>query len=180
MELIDNETLQEMQESAIPLEEEHKGFQVTDIGSAEWCLKKIAEKEKEKSKLVEEYTAYMNKIQETLTDNVKSLDSAIEFFKGKLLQYALQQLEGTKKRSVKLPSGTLSFSKSTTFERDEAKMMAYFRENCPEFIKVKESPDWSGFKAHLMFAEDGSAITQDGEKLDFVKKVETDKFYVKV
>ena len=180
MEFIDDETLRDIQNGVIPIEEEKTGFQVTDIGSAEWCLKKIAENEKEKAKLVEEYTEYMNKIQEALAENVKKLENSIEFFKSKLLPYAMQQLEGKKKRSVKLPSGTLQFSKSTTFQRDEVKLLAYIKENYPEFVKVKESPDWTGFKEKLIFEENGDAITQDGEKLDFVKRIETDKFYVKV
>ncbi len=180
MDFIDDETLREIQNGVIPIEEEKTGFQVTDIGSAEWCLKKIAESEKEKSSLVKEYEAYIEKIRTTMDENVKRLDNSIEFFKSKLLPYAVQQLAGKKKRSVKLPSGTLQFSKSTVFQRDEVKLLAYIKENYPEYVKVKESADWAGFKEKLIFKENGDAITADGEKLDFVKKIETDNFNVKV
>ena len=161
-------------------EEEKPRFKVTDIRSAEWAVKKIALYEQKKAEAQNYVKEEIEKLEAWLAGLEKEYDGNIQFFTETLRPYAMQQIEGTKKKSVKLPSGTLQFSKSTQFNRDETKLLNFLKGSFPEFVKVKESADWSGFKEKLKFTEDGFAITEDGEKLDFIKKVETENFKVKV
>ena len=74
---------------------------------------------------------------------------------------------------VPLPDGTLVLTKpSETLSHDDDTLLAFVKQNRPEFVKVKESVDWAELKKHL-HVEDGAAYFADtGEMPDGVTVTE--------
>ncbi len=166
------------QEEEPTLEQQYRGFVVEDMNAAEWAAKKIARYNELKSSVDKYVDAEIARLKEYKDRMDREYDSNIEFFTFKLQPFAERQIEGTKKKSFRLPSGVLKFRTHTEFKRDEEKLMAYVRDNAPEFLKTTVSVKWGDFKGQLNWAEDGTAVTSDGEKLDFIKKVEERTFQV--
>lgn len=74
---------------------------------------------------------------------------------------------------VPLPDGTLVLTKpSETLFHDDDALLAFVKQNRPEFVRVKESVDWAELKKHL-HVEDGAAYFADtGEMPDGVTVTE--------
>ena len=74
---------------------------------------------------------------------------------------------------VPLPDGTLVLTKpSETLSHDDDALLAFVKQNRPEFVRVKESVDWAELKKHL-HVEDGAAYFADtGEMPDGVSVVD--------
>ena len=74
---------------------------------------------------------------------------------------------------VPLPDGTLVLTKpSETLAHDDDALLAFVKQNRPEFVRVKESVDWAELKKHL-HVEDGSVYFADtGEFADGVSVVD--------
>ena len=170
-------------EPAQGIEEKYKGFQVTDLKSAEWAASKVARWVARKKQIddfvkgeIEEYTAKMKAYQ---ADMDAECDDHINFLTEKLRPFAEQQVEGTKKKSFKLPSGTLQFKTEYDVTKDEKKLLEYVKTSAPEYLKVEESVKWGELKNQLQWTEEGKAVTPDGEVLDCVSRAERQTFKVK-
>ena len=74
---------------------------------------------------------------------------------------------------VPLPDGTLVLTKpSEALSHDDDALLAFVKQNRPEFVRVKESVDWAELKKHL-HVEDGAAYFADtGEMPDGVTVTE--------
>ena len=150
-------------------ENENEGFKVTDLGSAEWCAKRIAWHKKK----IEEATAFVEaekeKLDRYLKDVIAEHDSSIDYFTGKLRPYAEEALQGGKKKTLSLPSANLSFKKSTDLlNKDHEKLLRFVKRSAPEYVKVKEEVDWAGFKKTLLKLDDGRFVTEYGEIVEGV------------
>lgn len=163
---------------AEPVEEVYQGFQVQDIGAADWAARKIA-RYRELRKQVDDYVAAVKK---SMDDYKKAMDerydSHINFLTEKLRPFAEAQIEGTKMKSFQLPSGRLQFRTGYSFEKDDEKLLAYAKAEAPDYIKRTEEVRWGDFKKQLKWTPDGQAITPDGEVLDFVSRKEEKSFKV--
>mgnify|MGYP000003625542 FL=1 len=157
-------------------------FKVKDLSGAEWCLKKIS-----RAKVrYEEIKAYVEsekaKLDAFLADAKEQFDGDKGYFESLLMPYAMEQLEGQKKKkSIKLPSGTIGFkAMPAEIKKDDEALKAFVKESAPEFIETKETVKWGEFKKTLT-AVDGRVITADGEIVDGVTFEEKpDVFYSKI
>ena len=156
-------------------------FEVKDNSSADWCIRKIAKCESkiiEIQKFVAEEKAKLDTYLMTMVEEQENRKASFEML---LRPYAEKQLEGSKLRSIKLPNGTVGFRKAQpSVERDDTKLLQFAKSSLPEFVKVKESVDWSGMKKELILSGD-TYVTKDGEVVDGVKVTPAgpDNFYVK-
>jgi phage host-nuclease inhibitor protein Gam len=75
--------------------------------------------------------------------------------------------------NYRLPSGKLVMKKpSMEFERDDESLLSWLKENGhPEFIKTKESVDWSSLKKTLVVVG-GSVTDEDGQIVPCITAVE--------
>lgn len=147
-------------------------FRVDSISSAEWCLKRIAWHEKKKKDAAEFVAAEKAKLEEYLATVNGEADNNIAYFRELLMPFAMEQLEGSKAKTFKLPSGNLSFKKqSPLFEIDEKALLAFTKDNAPEFVKVKESVDWAGYKKTVTLADGGVIVDADGQVVEGVSYV---------
>lgn len=159
----------------------NEGFKIDSLDKAEWAINKIKERRAQRLEISAFVDRKMEDLEIWLREEVESIDKDIEFFTSLLRPFAAEQLKGKKTKTMKLPSGSCSFRKgSTVYKMDGAALLEHVRATFPEYLKVKESVDWSGFKKTLTRTEDGRLITSDGEVLDCVTcEQEADDFIVK-
>lgn len=176
-----NDFAEEYVEYSKPDESNAERFSVNDIRSAEWCLKRIRWCEKKKADAQEFVKAEKQRLDEYLSKVNSEQDASIDYFTELLQPYAMQELEGSKKRTIELPSGKLSFRKQAPlFEVADEELMEFVKEQAPEYVQIKESVDWKNFKATLTVTEDGRCVTEDGQLVPGVTVTERpDSFLVK-
>lgn len=142
---------------------EKEKFTVRDIRSAEWCLKRIAWHQKHKADALAFVESEKAKLDEYLAKVNSEENGSIEYFTELLKPFAMEQLQGSKKKTVTLPSGSLSFKKqSPEFVKNDDELLAFAKESVPEFVKIKESVDWGEMKKTCSIAGN-RLVTADGE-----------------
>ena len=100
---------------------------IENTNQANYYVKKLKEIQEQKEDITEtcqrqirSYTEKVNAWQERMFSN---LDNEENYYNNLLKDYALEQLEGTKKKTLKLIEGTLSFRKTQpkyTYDEDNA------------------------------------------------------------
>jgi hypothetical protein len=160
---------------------EKEKFTVRDISSAEWCLKRIAWHQKHKADALAFVEAEKAKLDEYLAKVNSEENGSIEYFTELLKPFAMEQLQGSKKKTVTLPSGSLSFKKqSPEFVKNDEELLAFVKESLPEFVKIKESVDWGEMKKTCQI-DNNRLVTADGEIVRGVTVNERDDtFTVKI
>ena len=168
---------------------EEKRFEVTDTASAEWCMEKLAEKAAERQQVEEQYQKMIARYEKWRADSLEKLDSDEAYFNQLLAPWAAEQLEGTKKKSITLPSGRVGFragSKAFMLNGEKVAsanpgLLEFVKGADSSFIETKESVKWGEYKKTLKVIDDGQVITADGEIVpDMVVEVGPARFYVEV
>ena len=158
-------TEEEVRDLGIEIEKEN--FAITSDEQANFFLRRLEEVRSEKDKInntcnqeIERFTARVNnfRAKETL-----SLENTERFFCSLLENYARQQLEGSKKKSIKLPFGTMSFKKSPRkMVYDDEVLMNFIKShNLNDFIRIKEEINKKDLKSQLKITEDGIVTLDD-------------------
>lgn len=158
-------TEEEVRDLGIEIEKEN--FAITSDEQANFFLRRLEEVRSEKDKInntcnqeIERFTARVNnfRAKETL-----SLENTERFFCTLLENYARQQLEGSKKKSIKLPFGTMSFKKSPRkMVYDDEVLMNFIKShNLNDFIRTKEEINKKDLKSQLKITEDGIVTLDD-------------------
>ena len=137
-----------------------ENFKITDDKSADWALKKIKDAEDERDRLINLAIEEVNNHCENDTKFLKSL----------LAEYFMQvpHKETKTQETYKLLSGSLVMKKaSQKIIKDDEKLIDYFKANeLNEFIKVKETPDWAGYKQHVEISGDNVIDAETGEIIE--------------
>lgn len=152
---------------------EYENFVIDSDAKAEWAMGKIAEARKERERWV---TWYNNKIEEinTQTDfETANLERLLEdYFK------TVPHKTTKTQESYKLPSGKLvRKTQNPEYKRDDSTVIAWARENAPEYIKTVEQLDWASLKGNTGVF-DGHIVTDDGEIVPGVEVVEREPRFV--
>lgn len=153
---------------------------------ANYFCKVIAELEAEKNQKNDFINTEIKRIcnhyeQFRIQENGK-IDQKIDFFKKALQNYTMEKLDGSKKKSIKLPYATLSFKKQQDkYEYDEEAIMNWIKENKQEdFVvtKVVESIDKKKIKKDG-FVNNGQLFINDIPVDGINVKSQEDKFEIK-
>lgn len=175
--------MEDLNREELPVTEEEAGFQVDDDQKAEWCIRKIQEAKKEMMDWIEFYVAQTDKVKD-------KCERRIQFFEYKLMQYfgSVPHKQTKTQESYQLPSGKLVLKKQAPeWEHDDEKLLPWIKDNYEgDFIKVKESINWSALKK--AFQEDecidtayGGLMTDAGEIIPGIRIVDRpEKFVVEV
>lgn len=170
-------------------ETEKKPFAVTDEASAEWAMEKLEENAKARALVDEQYQRMIARHEAWRADALKELDENDAYLQSLLRPWAEAKLAGGKKKSVKLPSGTVGFrAGSGTYKfGDEkvtatsAELLAFVKTDDASYIKVEESVRWGDYKATLNVMENGKVVSANGEVIPGMTYTEGEPtFYVKV
>lgn len=144
-------------------------FRVTDDKSAEWCIRKIREAQDEKQRWRDYYAEQQRKIDQ-------EADGTISYFEALLADYfdMVPHKRTKTQESYQLPGGKLvRKQQAPEYQRDEAALLPWLKQNAPELVKVTETPDWAALKKQLVIAPDGETVAmEDGEIVPGVKAVQ--------
>lgn len=116
---------------------------INNDSQANYFCKLIANLQTEKQNKNEfidnEIKRILNHYEEFRNQEARKLDQKIDFFKKALEVYAAEQLSGTKKKSIKLPYGTLGFKKQQDkYEYSDELILEWLKSNKQnDFITVK-------------------------------------------
>ena len=155
------------------------GWQVTDIDSADWAMRRILTATAAKSEAARVAERQIQRIQDWLRGEMERRDSTIHWFEGRLHDYHLRVLaEDPKAKTVRLPHGTISMRVAQPdYQHDELTVDICKTLGLP--VKVEEKPEWGEIKKRLVKGErdirDGSyaAVDKDtGAVVEGVKIIE--------
>ena len=161
-------------------------FVVDDLSKAEWAMKKIAEKESKISELKEQALKMHADIDIWLKGETEKFESDKIYFQLSLQPYVDEQLKDSKKKSLKLPSGTVGYRKGTQkfkykgndITAKSPEFIEFIEKNSPDYIETVKNVKWADFKKTLKIDGD-KVISQDGEILDITVQQSEDTFYAK-
>lgn len=137
-------------------------FKIRDDKAADWAITQIHEAEDERDRLInlaeEQIKDLTNRIEEIKT----KCDNDTSFLRSCLAEYfqTIKPKETKTQQTYKLISGTLVLKKPSVkiIHNDDA-LLSYLKNNDgSEFIKIKESVDWTEFKKQLTISDDGTVI----------------------
>lgn len=138
---------------------------------------KIAAAEQKRDSFIAHYQAKIDKARDICESECKAAKIEMALIEEQLKRYAQTQVTD-KRRSVKLPSGTLSFhKKSPRFFFDDLKeangtderLIHFVKHNAHEYLKVKvaEAVDWQKFKGKLQVNDGGEVFySETGEFIE--------------
>ena len=160
-----------MSEQIATYQEEKKPFEVTDEASAEWCLEKLEENAKARELIEEQYKRMIERHDKWRADAIAEIESSDFYLKGLLEPWATEKIADGKKKSVKLPSGTVGFRKGgETWKIGEDKvtatnaaLLAFVKGDDDSFVKREESVRWGDYKKTLRVMEDGRVVSATGQ-----------------
>lgn len=161
-------------------EVETQGFVIDDDVKAEWAIKKIAEERAETQRyinicdtMIQEYEFKKQQAIQQSQNKTSGLISMLQQYFEKVPHKATKTQE-----TYKLPSGQLKLKiQAPEYVRDDTTLLNWIKSRedtfSKEFIKIKESADWSKMKKEFPFIAKGSVLTTaDGEIIDGVTVVE--------
>ena len=177
-----------MSEQIAAYQEEKKPFAVTDEASAEWCLEKLEENAKARALIEEQYKQMTARYEKWRADALAELESSDFYLKGLLEPWATEKIADGKKKSVKLPSGTVGFrAGGETWKIGEDKVTATnaallaFVKDDDSFVKREESVRWGDYKKTLRVMEDGRVVSATGQVVEGMTVTQgAPSFYVEV
>lgn len=159
-----SELEKQLLELEAPQEEVSEQWRIKSIGEADWAMDKIRAARLEIAQTKEYYEHKKLLIDAHVKSQTENLEKEIAFFEWKLKEYAAEYIKGKKSKTMKLAGGTCSFTKARpAFAMNEDTLLAFVKENAPEYVVVKESINWNEYKKTLDYAADGKMVTEDGE-----------------
>lgn len=148
-----------------------------------WQYHKLEEEIEQHEKIAKDYLEQKKKLtDEWLEKENSSLEARMEYLKAALREYAQRELEGSKKKSLKLIEGSLSFRKvQPKLSYNDDILRSYLADSGKtEYLKPqKPAVDHAGLKKHFVIDDDKAYL--DGQELPGVdvKQADEPAFFVK-
>lgn len=180
-----NQAIKEEEEKALDIDyQEEDNELIKNQAQANYFCKVVAELREEKNKknelIDQEIQRIKNHYEQFRLKQNNEIDKKIEFLERCLKSFAIKELEGSKKKSIKLPYGTLSFKKQQDkYEYSEELIMDWLKNNSyTKYINTKtiESVDKKALKkeSHVcngyLFIDnnkvDGVTVTKQDDKFE--------------
>lgn len=180
-----NQAIKEEEEKALNIDyQEEDNELIKNQAQANYFCKVVAELREEKNKknelIDQEIQRIKNHYEQFRLKQNNEIDRKIEFLERCLKSFAIKELEGSKKKSIKLPYGTLSFKKQQDkYEYSEELIMDWLKNNnYTKYINTKtiESVDKKALKkeSHVcngyLFIDnnkvDGVTVTKQDDKFE--------------
>lgn len=176
--------MEEVEIKELDIKEEN-GFEITSDQQAGFMIRKLNEAREKRDSIIKTAKEERDRLTATIDlweeKETKSADNNIEFLESLLRSYAVKALDGSDKKSLKLPFGTLAFKKQQPkYTYDDTVLLAYLETNGEEFIskKIVLSPNKVEIKKAGVVKE-GNLYIND-KKVDGIDvEILEDKFEVK-
>ena len=166
---------QELQEE---LQDTPTGFCVDNDVKADWTLRKIAEIQAERDRMVD---FHERQIEVTKAQAEIRINYLMEHLRRYTAQVPMKETKTQSKYS--LPSGDLVLRKpALKYEHDDQQLLKWLQQNdMGEYTQVKITPAWGELKKHLSVVGDSVILTDTGEIVEGVTAGMSDpEFVVKV
>lgn len=149
-------------------------FVVDNETKADWAIRKltairarIAENDAQADRIMEQAEAWLREVNEAEQKHAA-------FFESLLAGFHLSQLqEDPKRKTIKLPAGTLSARQSpATLSVDPDAFLIWYdaydrrAQEWPGLVRTRREPDKPTIKQAFTARDDGSLVTPDGEVVD--------------
>lgn len=155
-----DEFLEELYDLIVDEEAEKLGINISDEkyhimgdSQANFFLRRLSELEAENQKINEmcdaEIQAFVDKVNKFRESKLKTNKGTMDYFNTLLEKYAHSQLDGTKKKSLKLPFGTLQFRTSPeklNYVDPEVVLKMLQNNNMNELVRTKTEIDKTNLK----------------------------------
>lgn len=160
-------------------EQQQESFVIDTPEKADWAIRKILKCQHGVETVTQFSAMQISKINQWKEQQTEGNNRSIEYLTALLEPYAKLQLSG-KSKTVKMPSGNVSFKKVSAGyfiagEKADGKnqrLLDYVRQSDPEYLKIEESVNWSEFKNSLTLTSSGQIVTASGEILGFMSAIE--------
>lgn len=171
-------------------EEQSSGWTIRDIMTAENAIKSYKSLEFQVAQAKEIAEQYVKQAEQTAKKYLAVINGPKErqmaYLENNLRLFADNQRKGTRKKSIKLVNGTLSFtSQQPKFERDEEVILGFIsglEQDNPLRQFLKPQPDklnWKDLKSNstVKIVDDESKMFAFGQEIPSVKIVEVDESF---
>lgn len=171
-------------------EEQSSGWTIRDIVTAENAIKSYKSLEFQVAQAKEIAEQYVKQAEQTAKKYLAVINGPKErqmaYLENNLRLFANDQRKGTRKKSIKLVNGTLSFtSQQPKFERDEEVILGFIsglEQDNPLRQFLKPQPDklnWKDLKSNstVKIVDDESKMFVFGQEIPSVKIVEVDESF---
>lgn len=185
-----NESISKMEAEELNINvtgnEESDREMIQNPQQANYFCKVVNELREERAKTEELINQELERVQREYeaykTKEFNRIDGQIQYFSGLLESYATKELQNSKKRSIKLPHGTLSIKKQQDkYDYDEDAILECLKKNKQDkFIKVQtvETVNKKDLKKEG-FSHNGKLYLDNIEVKGVVITAQPDKFEVK-
>lgn len=185
-----NESISKMEAEELNINvtgnEESDREMIQNPQQANYFCKVVNELREERAKTEELINQELKRVQREYeaykTKEFNRIDGQIQYFSGLLESYATKELQNSKKRSIKLPHGTLSIKKQQDkYDYDEDAIIECLKKNKQDkFIKVQtvETVNKKDLKKEG-FSHNGKLYLDNIEVKGVVITAQPDKFEVK-
>lgn len=156
--------------------EEKPAFQIDNDRKADWAVEKVMEAVAERDRLVKIADQRIKELQEQKLAIAAKADRSTQFLTEKLYEYfqTVQPSSVTKTQTTyKLLAGKLVKKRQQPeYQRDDAAMVAWAKDNAPAYVQVKESVAWGELKKVTETQGDKVIYKDTGEVVPGVVAVE--------
>lgn len=144
--------------------ENKQPFEVTDLSSLTWTMKKIAEMNKKKKENETVANEQIESIKQWLEEVNKPLNDSIEYLGSLATHYhRMVREQDPKQKTLSTPYGKVKSreSKASVAQGDKKKLLEYVLSN--DIEAVKQDLDWATLKKQLAVADDKVINVETGE-----------------
>lgn len=160
-------------------------FKITSRDQANYFVRKVMDLKTQEQEVImtakQEAERLLGLIMQWQEKELSTIHTGMDYFNGLLREYAESELNGTKKRSIKLPFGTLAFrTQQPKFNYDEETLKAYLQSLQSDLVeeKVEYKVNKTELKKRAMVID--GKLMLNGQVVDGVSiEMLDDKFEVK-
>ena len=175
---------QELDELETLSEETKQRFQITDLNSLNWTLRKLAALDVQEKEVSELATAEIERIQAWQTSRVNAIQNSRDYLESLIAEYARTQREVDPKWKAKTPYGKVGYRKQQPEWDywDEKQIIESLEEGgYDDLIKVEKKPIKTELKKRFTIVGDSVVDQATGEIIRGVRVMEReDKLEIKV
>lgn len=146
-------------------EETKQRFQVTDLASLSWTLRKISVIEKKKAEVNESIDQQIEWLQQFRKQELDKLQQSEDFFKVLISEFAIHKRdEDPDFKSQKTPYGTIGFRKQQPkWNYDDEKLVKHLESTgYDHLLRVKKEPVKTEIKKLFKTLDDGRVLDDAG------------------
>lgn len=132
------------------VQEVKEEYSIKDLKASVWAFEKLKELQDKKnevekigSSLIAEKT---ERIKKWVEDEVKPLDSQMDYFKIKILEYYVVEKQNNPKFKLTTPYGKVATRTAKKWNYQDSILLEYLKENEPELVRVTEEVNKADLK----------------------------------